>query len=98
MAKHTKLVAVEDAVSISWERADGLAELCRGMLDSDSDEANSWGIIRDALYMIKDELVRANEILGELHDISWEHADKSHETYCKSMRWLNSNDEDGDAE
>lgn len=48
--------------------------------------------------MIKDELVRANEILGELHDISWEHADKGHETYCKAMRWLNGNDEDGDAE
>ena len=42
MVEHTILVSVEDAVSMSWKRADGLAELCRGMIDSGSDEANSW--------------------------------------------------------
>ena len=49
MIEHTMLVSVEDAVSMSWKRADGLAELCRGMIDSGSDEATSWSIIKDAL-------------------------------------------------
>lgn len=52
------LVSVEDAVSMSWKRADGLAELCRGMIDSGSDEANSWGIIKDALLRSRPTLSR----------------------------------------
>lgn len=58
MIEHTMLVSVEDAVSMSWERADGLAELCRGMIDSGSDEANSWGIIKDALLRSRPTLSR----------------------------------------
>lgn len=44
------LASVENAVSMSWKRADGLAELCRGMFDLGSYEIGSWSIIKDALF------------------------------------------------
>ena len=81
MIEHTMLVSVEDAVSMSWKRADGLAELCRGMIDSGSDEANSWGIIKDVLFAIE-----AEGTLDELHKVSWARADKSHGTFCEAMK------------
>jgi hypothetical protein len=86
MVEHTMLVSVEDAVSMSWKRADGLAELCRGMIDSDSDEANSWGIIKDALFAIKADLIEAEGTLDELHKVSWARADKSHGAFCEAMK------------
>lgn len=85
MVEHTMSVSVEDAVSMSWKRADGLAELCRGMIDSGSDEANSWGIIKDALFAIKADLIEAEGTLDELHEVSWARADKSHGAFCEAM-------------
>ena len=86
MVEHTMLVSVEDAVSMSWKRTDGLAELCRGMIDSGSDEANSWGIIKDALFAIKADLIEAEGTLDELHMVSWARADKSHGAFCEAMK------------
>ena len=43
MIEHTMLVSVEDAVSMSRKRADGLAELCRGMIDSGSGDGQLLG-------------------------------------------------------
>lgn len=80
------LVSVEDAVSMSWKRADGLAEPCRGMIDSGSDEATSWGIIKDALFAIKADLIEAEGTLDELHKVSWARADKSHGAFCEAMK------------
>ena len=73
MIEHTMLVSVEDAVSMSWKRTDGLAELC-------------WGIIKDALFAIKADLIEAEGTLDELHKVSWARADKSHGAFCEAMK------------
>ena len=71
---------------MSWKRADGLAEPCRDMIDSGSDEATSWGIIKDELFAIKADLIEAEGTLDELHKVSWARADKSHGTFCEAMK------------
>lgn len=86
MVEYTMLASVEDAVSMSRKRADGLAELCRAMIDSGSDEANSWSVIKDALFAIKADLIKAEGTLDELHKVSWACADKSHGAFCEARK------------
>lgn len=88
MVEHAMLVTVGDAVSMSWKRADGLAELCLGRIEAGSDEANAWHVVKEALYMIKDDLVKADKTLDELHRISWDRADKSDEKHRQAMEWV----------
>lgn len=56
------------------------------MINSGSDEANSWGIIKDALFAIKADLIEAEGTLDELHKVSWARADKSHGAFCEAMK------------
>ena len=77
---------------MSWKRAGGLAELCRGMIDSGSDEANSWSIIKDALFAIKTDLIKAEGTPDELYKVSWARTDKSHRAFCETMKRKNDRD------
>lgn len=98
MVEHTMLVSVEDAVSISWKRADGLAELFRGMFDPGSDEVDSWNIIKDALFAIRTDLIKAEGTLDELHKASWARVDKSYGAFCEAMERRNDQDASDKAE
>lgn len=83
---------------MSWKRADGLAELCRGMFDPGSDEVDSWSIIKEAFFAIKTDLIKAEGTLDELHKASWARVDKSYGAFCEVMERRNDQDASDKAE
>lgn len=87
MKFHTMPVAVEDTADRNIAKLEGLRALALAMEEQRGQEAGCWAVFHKDLAVMLGDMRNARGVLGELHEHTWESADRSPEAMCEAMRW-----------
>lgn len=61
--------------------------LALAMEEQRGQEAGCWAVFHKDLAVMLGDMRNARGVLGELHEHTWESADRSPEAMCEAMRW-----------